>query len=62
VLINVSLSQRCYLYVEKSMAMEVETETACVGGGLVRECAEQPSLVVLHVSVSDRWIWKLHSS
>jgi len=30
--------------------------------GLVRECAKQLSLVVLQVSVSDRWIWKLHSS
>jgi hypothetical protein len=28
----------------------------------VRECAKQLSLVVLQVGVTDRWIWKLHSS
>lgn len=28
----------------------------------MRECAEQLSLVVLQVGVSDWWIWKLHSS
>jgi len=28
----------------------------------VRECAEQPSLVVLQVGVTDKWILKLHFS
>lgn len=28
----------------------------------MRECAQQLSLVVLQVGVSDWWIWKLHSS
>jgi hypothetical protein len=30
--------------------------------GLLRECVEQLSLVVSQVGVTDRWIWKLHSS
>ena len=28
----------------------------------MRECVEQLSLMILQVGVTDRWIWKLHSS
>lgn len=31
-------------------------------GKLVGECVELLSLVVLQVSVEDRWIWKIHYS
>ena len=33
-----------------------------MGGGLVRECAEQHSLVILQAGMIDMWIWKFHSS
>jgi len=30
--------------------------------GLVGECVNQLSSIVLYVGVDDRWVWKLHSS
>lgn len=30
--------------------------------GLVGECADRLSFIILQVGVDDRWVWKLHSS